>query len=80
MNKLLNGRPQWSNWGGLNDLQRNQAFTRGVSPNENTFGDIAGLITLPCVHLPMEKEPEFLMLLPTEAIREELWSVTVLEL
>ena len=20
MNKLLNGRPQWSNWGGLNDL------------------------------------------------------------
>ena len=43
MNKLLNGRPQWSNWGGLNDLQRNQAFTRGVSPNENTFGDIAGV-------------------------------------
>lgn len=43
MNKLQNGRPQWSNWGGLNDLQRNQAFTRGVSPNENSFGDIAGV-------------------------------------
>lgn len=43
MNKLSNGRPQWANWGGLNDLQRNQAFTRGVSPNENTFGDIAGV-------------------------------------
>lgn len=43
MNKLFNGRPQWANWGGLNDLQRNQAFTRGVSPNENTFGDIAGV-------------------------------------
>ena len=42
MNKLFNGRPQWANWGGLNDLQRNQAFTRGVSPSENTFGDIAG--------------------------------------
>ena len=43
MNKLFNGRPQWANWGGLNDLQRNQAFTRGVSPNENTFGDVAGV-------------------------------------
>lgn len=43
MNKLFNGRPQWANWGGLNDLQRNQAFTRGVGPNENTFGDVAGV-------------------------------------
>ena len=43
MNKMFNGRPQWANWGGLNDLQRNQAFTRGVSPSENTFGDIAGV-------------------------------------
>lgn len=43
MNKMFNGRPQWANWGGLNDLQRNQAFTRGVSPNENSFGDIAGV-------------------------------------
>ncbi len=43
MNKLLNGRPQWANWGGLNDLQRNQAFTQGVAPNDNTFGDIAGV-------------------------------------
>ena len=37
MNKLLNGRPQWSNWGGLNDLQRNQVFTSGINPSENTF-------------------------------------------
>jgi len=42
MNKLLNGRPQWSNWGGLNDLQRNQVFTSGINPSENTFGDLAG--------------------------------------
>ncbi|MGB2283071.1 MAG: carboxypeptidase regulatory-like domain-containing protein, partial [Flavobacteriaceae bacterium] len=26
MNKFFNGRPQWSNWGGLNDLMRNQEF------------------------------------------------------
>ena len=24
MNKFYNGRPQWSNWGGLNDMMRNQ--------------------------------------------------------
>ncbi len=43
MNKLYNGRPQWANWGGMNDLQRNQSFTRGIRANENTFGDIAGI-------------------------------------
>ena len=43
MNKFLNGRPQWANWGGLNDLQRNQVFTSGLSPNDHTFGGIAGV-------------------------------------
>ncbi len=42
MNKLYNGRPQWSNWGGLNDAQRNQMFSIGISGNEYTFGDLAG--------------------------------------
>lgn len=42
MNKLVDGRPQWSNWGGLNDVQRNQEFTIGIALDEFTFGDIAG--------------------------------------
>lgn len=42
MNKMYDGRPQWSNWGGLNDVQRNQMFSMGMSPNEYTFGDLAG--------------------------------------
>src|SRR5690554_3887840 len=42
MNKMYDGRPQWSNWGGLNDAQRNQMFTMGMSPNEYTFDDLAG--------------------------------------
>ncbi len=42
MNKLYNGRPQWSNWGGLNDVQRNQMFSMGISANEYTFGHLAG--------------------------------------
>lgn len=42
MNKLYNGRPQWSNWGGLNDSQRNQMFSMGMSANEYNFGGLAG--------------------------------------
>lgn len=42
MNKLFNGRPQWNNWGGLNDVTRNQEFTNGLSPSEYSFGGILG--------------------------------------
>jgi len=42
MNKQFSGRPQWGNWGGLNDVQRNQEFTMGMSANDYTFGDLAG--------------------------------------
>ncbi|WP_313791180.1 hypothetical protein [Lacinutrix neustonica] len=42
MNKQATGRPQWGNWGGINDLQRNQEFSMGIAPNDYNFGDIAG--------------------------------------
>ncbi|MDT0691195.1 carboxypeptidase-like regulatory domain-containing protein [Salegentibacter sp. F188] len=42
MNKIFNGRPQWSNWGGLNDVQRTQVFSMGISPSEVSFGGLAG--------------------------------------
>tara|TARA_R110002111_G_scaffold252638_2_gene317596 strand:- start:7875 stop:10712 length:2838 start_codon:yes stop_codon:yes gene_type:complete len=42
MNKLYNGRPQWSNWGGLNDMMRNQVLTSGLTPSEYTFGGVLG--------------------------------------
>lgn len=42
MNKLYDGRPQWSNWGGLNDVTRNQEFTMGSAPSDYTFGGILG--------------------------------------
>ncbi|HEX9980637.1 MAG TPA: carboxypeptidase-like regulatory domain-containing protein [Flavobacterium sp.] len=42
MNKLYDGRPQWSNWGGLNDATRNQEFTMGTAPSDYTFGGILG--------------------------------------
>ncbi len=46
MNKQFNGRPQWSNWGGLNDALRNQDFTHGFGANAYSFGDIAGTTNL----------------------------------
>lgn len=42
MNKIYDGRPQWSNWGGLNDATRNQEFTMGSNPSDYTFGGILG--------------------------------------
>ncbi|MEM6687111.1 MAG: TonB-dependent receptor [Bacteroidota bacterium] len=42
MNKAFNGRPQWSNWGGLNDVVRNQELTNGLSASDYTFGGILG--------------------------------------
>jgi len=42
MDKIYDGRPQWSNWGGLNDATRNQEFTIGSAPSDYTFGGILG--------------------------------------
>ncbi|MBP2831116.1 TonB-dependent receptor [Aquimarina sp. U1-2] len=43
MNKLSNGRPQWANWGGLNDVQRNQEYAFAIAQNEYAFGDLMGV-------------------------------------
>lgn len=43
MNKQFSGRPQWSNWGGLNDVQRNREFTQGLKANEYSFGGPGGV-------------------------------------
>jgi hypothetical protein len=42
MNRIWDGRPQWNNWGGLNDVTRNQELNYGLSPSENSFGGLLG--------------------------------------
>ena len=42
MNKINDGRAQWSNWGGLNDVLRNQEFSTGLAPSNFTFGGVLG--------------------------------------
>lgn len=42
MNKFMDGRPQWNNWGGLNDATRNQEFSHGLQSSSSTFGGILG--------------------------------------
>ena len=42
MNKIYDGRPQWGNWGGLNDVLRNQEISIGTSPSDYAFGGILG--------------------------------------
>jgi hypothetical protein len=38
MNKIYDGRPQWGEWGGLNDALRNQEFTLGTAPRLYIWG------------------------------------------
>ncbi|MDF4203506.1 TonB-dependent receptor [Maribacter sp. SA7] len=42
MNKMYDGRPQWNNWGGLNDVIRNQQYANGLEASEFTFGGVLG--------------------------------------
>ncbi|GLB52605.1 TonB-dependent receptor [Neptunitalea chrysea] len=42
MNKLYNGRPLWTNWGGLNDVTRDQEFSNGLTPSNYSFGGLIG--------------------------------------
>ncbi len=42
MNKFFNGRPQWNNWGGLNDVTRNQELSNGLTASDYSFGGILG--------------------------------------
>ncbi len=42
MDKIYDGRPQYGNWGGLNDATRNQEFTMGSTPSDYTFGGALG--------------------------------------
>jgi hypothetical protein len=45
-NKIYNGRPQWSNWGGLNDVTNNQEFNAGLSASSYTFGKLLGVTNI----------------------------------
>jgi len=45
-NKMFNGRPQWSNWGGLNDITNNQEFSAGLAPSAYTFGNLLGVTNI----------------------------------
>ena len=46
MNKIYNNRPQWSNWGGLNDVMRNQEFSMNLFPSRVSFGGIGGTLNI----------------------------------
>lgn len=42
MAKVETGRPQWSNWGGLNEATRNQRIVTGVGTSPDDFGGVFG--------------------------------------
>jgi hypothetical protein len=46
MNKFYDGRPQWSNWGGLNDVLRNQTSSHGIGFANFSGSHIGGYINM----------------------------------
>ncbi len=46
MNKLFNGKADWNNWGGLNDVMKNQEYIHGLAANSDTFGAPGGTTTI----------------------------------
>ncbi|MGL5113035.1 MAG: TonB-dependent receptor, partial [Flavobacterium sp.] len=42
LNKLYDGRPQWGDWGGINDVLRNQEIAIGTAAFDYSFGGILG--------------------------------------
>lgn len=46
MNKFYDGRPQWNNFGGLNDVTRNQQFSNGLEASSYTFGGVLGVTNI----------------------------------
>lgn len=42
MNRIENGRAQWANWGGLNDVTRSQELSHGIVKSDYTFGGMSG--------------------------------------
>ncbi len=43
MNRNWDGRPQWNNWGGLNDVMRNQELSYGLEASDHAFGRPMGI-------------------------------------
>ena len=46
MNRMLRGRPQWNNWGGLNDAFRVQQISLGLEASSWHFGDVLGVTSI----------------------------------
>ncbi|GAA3558229.1 carboxypeptidase-like regulatory domain-containing protein [Snuella lapsa] len=46
MNKFYTGSPQWSNWGGLNDVMRSRELSTGLLPSSYNFGGILGSVNI----------------------------------
>ena len=46
MNRMQRGRPQWNNWGGLNEVFRSQEFTPGLQASPWHFGGVLGITNI----------------------------------
>ena len=75
MNKIYDGRPQWSDWGGLNDMLRNQELTSGLTPSAYNFGGVLGTTNMNTRASLFRKGGQITYYLQTEVIQIEQWQV-----
>ncbi len=56
VNRLENGRPYWSAWGGLNDVTRNRRTQVGLAPMDFSFHGIGGATSIDTRALSQRKQ------------------------
>jgi len=72
MNKLLNDRPNWNNWTGLNDIIRNQETTNYYQQNPFTFGSLNGVTNFNTNALSFKKGTKISMASTSRTFRKRL--------
>lgn len=72
VNDPENGRPSWSEWGGLNDATRNKEVVNGLLPASYGFGDVGGSTFIGTRASLFSKQQKFSYSLTNRAYRQRL--------
>ncbi len=72
VNDPENGRPTWSEWGGLNDATRNKEVVNGLSQAGFSYGDLGGTTNIITRASQFSKQQKFSYSLTNRAYRQRL--------
>jgi hypothetical protein len=81
MNDAETGMAYWGQWGGLNDVFRNQQYTYGLSVAEEGLGGLAGLTSIDATAMRQRKQKRFTYSISNRSYRHRAmatWSTGLL--